>query len=1742
MPIKIDRLMFSRRKLTTDIKRLHAKIQDCNEDTEIGVLVSYRKALEDCWTKYDTINDEIEGAKDNPCDDSYITETGITHELFLEAQSKLLRITPANKLHESVNMYNKKKSATARRGSSHDDETSDEEEVQSLNETIISQVAGPSAQNLIRVRQPTASSTPQNYARTDLMPQIKLPPLKIKVFSGNKLDWPEFKAICEATFSNMDPINRFRYLKSQLDGEAARAVKHLPITNTSYDQAWLILEKKYDNERAIINANLARLIDLPSIQRESADSLKLLVDTTNECLAAVQSYGIDTLSWCPLLILILSRKLDNSSITHWEEHIQGAKLIPPLETFLEFLEIRINILETASTNNIHRIIQTKHNTKVLLATEKASKCYFCPEEHRTFTCPLFNSKSVQERKNLVIAKKLCFNCLNKQHNVNACTSKFSCKTCSLRHHSLLHVDQTSNLSQASESTEAFNGNLIHSNGQVMLATAMVQITHNSKSMLVKALIDQGSMTNLITKRVCDVLQLPTHRVDVPITGVGGSVTCKIKKGAKCTLRPHFESGESLQLNALVLPKITTLNLVEINKQWKHINNIQLADPCLDKNGRIDILIGAETFAEILLNGVVKGKPLQPIAQNTKFGWILSGKTSFGHTPVIPIMSVMIENEAIADSIKQFWESEEIPSEKHLTPDEIRAEEIFISTTKRHEDGRYMVKLPFKSNPLESIGESFHIANKRLANSQARLNRQPEFKAKYNECIQEYLDLNQMELANVNEKPYYYLPHHAVIKDSSTTTKIRPVFDASCKTSNGNSLNSELIIGPTIQSDLFSLIIHWRKFQYAITGDIEKMYRQIWVYPEDTNYQRILWQPPNSQTINSYRLKTVTFGVASAPFLAIRSLHQVGEDIKLHKPDLADKIQKQFYVDDFLDSSPTEQEAKQNLIAITEEMAKFGMKLRKWKSNNVAILNSIPPSEREVEENQNSTFKTLGIQWQPSTDMFVFLPMDLSHEISFTKRAILSDISKLFDPLGWLSPCIILAKMFMQKLWLVNLDWDVEIPEDLRREWISIRSQFQTSSTIKIPRWVGLTEALEHLSLQGFCDASEKAYACVVYIRIEHSIGSVSRKLIAAKTRVAPLNNVSIPKLELNGALLLVKLMRKVQEALRMPSIKQVAWTDSAIVLCWLSDHPSRWKTYVANRVAKIQSLHQTNEWRHVSSKQNPADCASRGLIRNELEDFNLWWNGPEFLGQEEALWPKNVYKRTNLEEKKTNKLVCFMSSDENTFIERFSSYSRMLRVTLYCLKWLFNYRNKKQNSLKHRVDLNYAENQLIRMVQLDSFKEIHQLENNKEVDRKSSIRNLDPFIDKNGILRVNGRLKQSSLSEEEKHPIILPAKHHFTTILIRHTHIEQGHGGLAITLQRLRQRFWILNGKTVTNSIIRRCVPCFRFRSKPLEQKMGDLPAYRMSQTIPFMYTGVDYAGFFNIKTSQRKNAPFIKGYVSVFICLTTRALHLELVSDLSAEQFLKAFKRFVSRRGIPSKMYSDNGTNFVKASKLLNDMFDQTIRQNLEENEQFVAWLNSNRIQWSNIPPHAPHFGGWESGVKLMKHHLKRILGDVRLTFEDFNTLIIEIEAIVNSRPLWAIPSKVDEFEALTPGHFLVFRALNTLPEPNLAHLAINRLNQYQYLCRLVSDFWKLWSKEYFHQFQTRNKWKDSQPNVKLNQIVLIMEDNESPTQWSMGRIVNIIKGRDNLVRVAEIMVSNKIIKRSIHRLSLLPIADNLN
>lgn len=382
------------------------------------------------------------------------------------------------------------------------------------------------------------------------------------------------------------------------------------------------------------------------------------------------------------------------------------------------------------------------------------------------------------------------------------------------------------------------------------------------------------------------------------------------------------------------------------------------------------------------------------------------------------------------------------------------------------------------------------------------------------------------------------------------------------------------MGPVIQPDLFDLLMGWRKFKFAVSADIEKMYRMMYISRKHVNFQSILWHRPGTPGVAVYRLLTVTFGTSSAPFQATRGVHEVGDRVRAMDGELAEIIQRCFYVDDCLKSFPTIDSANATSLRLMKTLSEYGFRLRKWKSNDHRTLNGIDEDEREEIIDFNSTFKTLGIAWHAQTDSFVFKTLDINEAPIWTKRKLLSAIAKLFDPLGWLAPSIVRAKMLMQSIWQLpnGTNWDAQLPEHVLTQWNPIFTELTSPVPISVPRWLKLSNKTEQVELHAFCDASNLAYASCVYLRISHEDHTVSCNLVTAKTKVAPIRITTIPRLELCGATLLSQLVSRCIHALSIENIRIVAWCDSKIVLAWLATHPSKWSTFVANRVSDIQHI------------------------------------------------------------------------------------------------------------------------------------------------------------------------------------------------------------------------------------------------------------------------------------------------------------------------------------------------------------------------------------------------------------------------------------------------------------------------------------------------------------------------------------------------------------------------------------------
>ncbi|XP_011705609.1 PREDICTED: uncharacterized protein LOC105460816, partial [Wasmannia auropunctata] len=365
--------------------------------------------------------------------------------------------------------------------------------------------------------------------------------------------------------------------------------------------------------------------------------------------------------------------------------------------------------------------------------------------------------------------------------------------------------------------------------------------------------------------------------------------------------------------------------------------------------------------------------------------------------------------------------------------------------------------------------------------------------------------------------------------------------------------------------------------------------------------------------------------------------------------------------------------------------------------------------------------------------------------------------------------------------------------------------------------------------------------------------------------------------------------------------------------------------------------------------------------------------------------------------------------------------------------------------------------------------EIKRLNNKKEVEKRSKLVGLQLYMDEHGLIRIGGRLNHSALPYEIRHPLILPANHHFTKLIILDRHRKLFHAGVNATLASVKEEFWPIHAKNEVKKQLKACVTCRKANPTPNLRLMGQLPDARVNTSRPFSKVGVDYCGPVFVCDRVRRNSKQYKSHVAIFICMATKAVHIKLVEDMTTEAFLGTLKRFIAGRGRPSDIYSGNGRNFVGAERELQQLF-----ANPEFGEKVRETVATDKINWHFIPARAPHFGGlWEAAVKAMKRHLKRTIGNASLTIAEMITVLSQIEAILNSRPLTPMSDDPNDLEVLTPGHFLIGSAITSLPHPDIQKIPISRLSRWQHVEQIQQRIWSRWSKEYLTACQQRTKWK---------------------------------------------------------------------
>ncbi|XP_037820796.1 uncharacterized protein LOC119609875 [Lucilia sericata] len=1067
---------------------------------------------------------------------------------------------------------------------------------------------------------------------------------------------------------------------------------------------------------------LFNLLNNP-IYRESGPSIKQLQRSINDCRKNLALLKIDTSNWDVIFVFICAKCLPDISLHLWQQHLGNTKELPLWKEMDSFLTCRYQSLEgfadirttSVDSQNFSRKGNfKKHNSnqpkkintfQTKVSNDKTKKCSLCNEFHPLRLCPVFLSMSIEDRYSVAKKQKRCTNCLGTSHDYKACKSEYTCSLCKRKHHSLLHRSQNPTVSNQTSTRQPTNSsiNTIHESAQpqpvnnldeyattsaatrsqqsystqlqstthnsIVLGTALVDICVGNVRRTVRALIDSASEATFISKKLQSTLLLPTKSSHTNITGLSGSLTATATQICPIRISSPVEKLFETTADAYVINKLTgDLPYYEMSSLMSlKFSDLPLADNYSSKTSKVELLLGCDIYPKIIRDGVRWDHQRSLVAQRTIFGWIITGRLQSPNSTLNSVSS-FINTLDLNKEITKFWELEEVPQVRTMSNDDLFCENLYKSTTYRDNSGRFVVYLPFKSdfpNDLH-LGHSRNSALAQFIRNETRLLRNPQYKTDYDQVIEEYSILGHMiKISNDNDTPNssYYLPHHSVLKPESTTTKLRVVFNASSATSTGLSLNDVILPGPVLQQDLTVLITRWRLFKYVFNADIEKMYRQILVNPRHTPFQRIIFRNSPDKEIEDFELQTVTFGVNCAPYLAIRTLLELSEQCKNDYPEVSNILNNHMYVDDVLAGShelSLALRSRDELIKVLDS-AKFS--LRKWISNENSLLVGLKPehllSSDILKLEDTTTTKTLGLRWNAGLDFFYFNPIKQPSRENITKRTVLSDIAKLFDPAGWLAPKIIIAKMIMQQIWKDQIDWDENLKPETLNSWLSFLDDYPNIEQIKIPRFVGYTPSCT-IEFHGFCDASEKAYAATLYIRTINENNHISSHLLLSKTKVAPVKFLTLPRKELCGAELLSKLVSSFLSQVTFNSFELHCWTDSTIVLAWLQKHPTHWNTFVANRVTSIIDKVGNDKWRHVCSQDNPADLGTRGLNASELVTNDLWWYGPPWLRLPNSEWPSISPIIDTIEEIKPIRSHLNQLSED--ILSRFSDLARAMRA------------------------------------------------------------------------------------------------------------------------------------------------------------------------------------------------------------------------------------------------------------------------------------------------------------------------------------------------------------------------------------------------------------------------------------------------------------------------------------------------
>lgn len=1596
----------------------------------------------------------------------------------------------------------------------------------------------------------------------------------LPIFNGSHQDWLLFKTSYNETACMFSDSENAARLRRNLKGKAREAVESLLINRSHPIEIIRCLESRFGRPDAIASTELERLRNLTKPTDNPRD-ICIFASKVSNTIASLQALNKTHYLYNPEITKLTSEKLSPTLRHRWydfaaAQHLEEPDLIKLARFLNREAELCGPFAQPENVTSSWNETANRRPQRTNVTQDNTVKCAHCNNTgHYIVDCKTFLAADVNKRWDIAKEQRLCFKCLKFRNRQHACKPK-RCDTdgCTHTHHRLLH-------SQKQVKTEAVTSTWTRKRAHAFLKVAPVTIAGPAGKIDTWALLDDGSTVTLLNDNIANQIGARGPHEQLNIEAIGDT-TLQAARSRRVSVTLYGKDGKKYQIASRTIDGLNLSPQQVRNDDLAGCTHLQDIEHLLLTDGATpQLLIGQDNWHLLIADEMRTGRRDQPVASRTPLGWVLHGAQTrtIGHK-----VNFIQDDVSMDEQLRQHFAIESMlitPKRPHSDPNRI-AQGILDQTTVQLPDGHYQTALLWQ-NDDRTMPYNYDAAERRLLSIEKKLSKDKDLARKYSEQMSSLIEKGYAELAPAEKTPHktWYLPHFAVINPLKPG-KIRIVHDAAAKTQ-GKSLNNYLLTGPDLLQSLPGVLMRFRQHEIAVSADIAEMFMQVKVRPIDRDALRYLWREDACLPPTEYRMTSLIFGATCSPSTAIYIKDVNARKYEDEFPNAVRAITRNHYVDDYLDSFKTIEDAIETSLRVKEIHSRGHFDLRKWTSNSYELLKRLNETGKSTDitisdGSDNNIERVLGLVWKSNADVLTFnldlarVPEETLTTTKPTKREALKIVMSLYDPLGFASPVTVRAKQILQELWRRGNEWDQPIDDDLATQWREWMGHLNRLRDVTVPRcYLHYSDAVT-LQLHTLVDASESAYSCIIFWRAVTPDGKVTLSIVTAKARVAPLKLTSIPRLELQAAVMGSRMASAViEEHDRKPDARYY-WTDSKTVLTWIRTGSRSYKPFVAHRIAEIEENTTVSEWKWVPTKLNIADDATRD-VPADFDSSHRWFTGPPFLLQEEADWPVE-----NTQTKKpTGEEKCIHTKVVEPTIHaalpdatRFSRWERYLRTTARILQFIDLCRTRKETTLYKRnrknkesdpawtarqlnskvkpktnniekptltrhlmlsaTLLRRAEDLIIRSSQQMSFSdEIRALQNGYAVASRSRLR-LISMVYTDGILRVKSRINNIKHSDIEKSPLILDGNRHEVQLLIEYTHRQLSHAGTELIINEIRQRFWVLRLRPITRTLVHRCVPCRIRKAIPPQPATGDHPPTRFAHhQRSFAFTGHDFFGPVSVvvgRTTQKR-------YVALYTCLTSRAIHLEITASLTTHSAVMALRRMIARRGCPTEIWSDNGTNLRGADRELR----QAMLQATEEE------ANQRSILWRYIPPGAPFMGGaWERLVGAVKRALAATLERHHPTDEVLATLVAEAEYTVNSRPLTHVSVHPDDPEALTPNHFLIGGSGRTMVPGTFDDSDLIGRTHWRASQRLADIFWSRWLREYLPDLQHRRDIHNRGPTVKVGDVVLIVDHTLPRNTWPKGRVTATYPGADGIVRVADVATRGGLLRRPVKKIVILP------